>query len=143
MLLLFSLLLVNALLICAAFNPMLSNRAIRTTRSFLQCCAPQRNHQQLRSQPLIAHRCTESALYSTTPGTADNGAASDITKIDVSAATSNLKKLPKKGTKVIAAIPIVLTDGVVEGIKKPAKKAVKVKLTKISEMLEDAARYSL
>ena len=84
-----------------------------------------------------------SALYSTTPGTADSGAASDFTEIEISAATSNLKKLPKTGTKTKAAMPIALTDGVVEGIKKPAKKAVKVKLTKISEMLEDAARYSL
>ena len=143
MLLLFSLLLVNVLLICTAFNTMLSNRAIRTTRSFLQCCATQRSHQQLWSHPSIAHRYTVSALYSTTPGSADSGAASDFTEIEISAATSNLKKLPKTGTKTKAAMPIALTDGVVEGIKKPAKKAVKVKLTKISEMLEDAARYSL
>ena len=143
MLLLFFLLLVNPLLICTAFNPMLSSRAIRTTRSFLQCCATQRSHQQIWSHPLIANRYTVSALYSTTPGIADSGAASDFTKIETSAATSNLKKLPKKGTKIKAAKPIVSTDGVVEGIKKPAKKAVKVKLTKISEMLQDAARYSL
>ena len=68
---------------CTASTPMLSNIAIRANRSFLRRCATQRSHQQLWSHPSIAHRYTVSALHNTTPGTADSGAASDFTKIEI------------------------------------------------------------
>ena len=83
MLLFFSLLLVSTF-IATAFKPMFSNTAMRATRSLLRRCATQRSHQQLWSHPSIAHRYTVSALYKTTPGTADIGAASDFTKIEIS-----------------------------------------------------------
>jgi hypothetical protein len=137
--LLFCLLLINALLISTALNPMLSNRAVRSTRSLLQCCAAQRSRQQLWSHPVVAHRYTASALSSSFPTTPDTGATPDLTKSETSAVASSLKKVSKKRTRVKAAVPIDSSDDAAAGVEK-AVKTVKVKLPKISEMSEDAAR---
>jgi hypothetical protein len=143
--LLFCLLLINALLISTALNPMLSNRAVRSTRSLLQCCAVQRSRQQSWSHPVAAHRFTASALFSSFPSPPDSGAAPDPTKSETSAVVGSLKKVTKKSTKLKAAVPIDSSDDAADGVEKAVKKVskakVKVKLPKISEMSEDAARY--
>lgn len=140
--LLFCLLLINALLISTALNPMLSNRAVRSTRSLLQCCAAQRSRQQLCSHPVVAHRYTASALFSSFPTTPDTSAIPDLTKSETSAVASSLKTVSKRSTRVKAAVPIDSSDDAADDVEKAVKKVskAKVKLPKISEMSEDAAR---
>ena len=125
---------------------MLSNRAVRSTRSLIQSCAAQRSRQQLWSHSVIAHRYSASALFSSFPRTPDSGTATDLSKGEISAVVSSLKKVPKKSTRVKAGVPIDSSDDAADGVEKAVKKVskakVKVKLPKISEMLEDAARYS-
>jgi hypothetical protein len=75
----------------------------------------------------------------------DGAAIPDLTKSETSAVVNSLKKVSKKSPRLRAAVPIDSSDDAADGAEKAVKKVskvkVKVKLPKISEMSEDAARY--